>query len=543
MEPFVQLSRALVLLSLVSACSTGENATGPGTCRPPTCLPATSAYAVEVTATGEGALPSTEFTAVALDSSTGNLTLDLPATAHVSGNVLAGMLPVPGTLVFSRPSRIPGRPYVYYQTTIDSQGGYTVGLPTNVTGERYTIRMRPADASSFVPLSTTATITADTALDLPVPTGVDLLSLHGSLTDAVKVAIAGARVVLRDGVTQTDLSNTSVTDALGQFDISVPSTATNATGSLLLLIQRGDATSGLVTVSVQLAASQLGNAVTQAAFMQLTLPALPAASHLTFTVLGASSSGTNKPVPGASVQLVTTLESVDGLGSQRVTHEVDGQTAADGTLVAELYSNAQQARMYTVRVVPPADSEFQSTTQTVVVSAASGYAQAILLGLRPLVTGRIVGPDKVALKGALLSPSASFVITEGGVSSPTNMSAPGSATTDSTGRFALHIDGAEYDLGLSPPASATLPRTWLSRQSILGDVDLGDLALPSPVTFDAVVRGVDQRPVMATVRLYLVPAADPTCDAATSRCTPTPLLQAEGATGKDGKASLLLPAD
>ncbi|MEO6954567.1 MAG: hypothetical protein ABI321_22405 [Polyangia bacterium] len=502
-------------------------------------MPTTSTYAVEVVGIGDEAPPATEFTAVALDSSTGNLTLDLPIAAQVSGHVSASTLAVPGTVVFSRPSRVPGRSDVSYQASVDGTGAYSLDVPPNLDGETYTVRFRPTDTTSYVPYSSSVSITADATVNVALPTGAELLTLHGTLTDAVKVAVTGARVVLRDGVTQTDLSSTSVTDDQGQFNISIPATATNANGSLLLLIQRGDATSGLVTVSIQLAASQLGNAITQAEYMQLALPALPAASHLTFTVLGAGSSGTNKPVAGASVQLVTTLQSVDGRSSQGVMHEVDGQTAADGTLGADLYSNAQQSRVYTVTVVPPADSDFQSTTQTVVVSTASGYTQAIMLGLRPLVTGRIVGPDRVPLKGALLSPSASFVIS----GSTTNVATPGSATTDGTGRFALHVDAAEYDLGLSPPASASLPRTWVSRQSITGDVDLGDLALPYPVTFDAVVRGGDHLPVMATVRVYLVPAADPTCDAATSSCTPTPLLQAEGATGKDGKASLLLPAD
>lgn len=525
-------------LVLLAACAPSKGASS-SVCRPPACLPSTSTYAVEIVGIGDDTLPASEFTAVALDSTTGNLTINLPVPAQVTGHVLASALPVPGTVVFSRPSRIPGRADVSYQASADANGAYSLELPPNLDGETYTVRFRPTDTSSFVPYAASATIARSQTLDLVLPTGVGLLTLHGALTDAVKVPVTGARVVMRDGVTQTDQSSTAITDDDGKFVISVPSSAASTSGALVLRIQRGDATSGLLTVSVQLSPSQLGNAVTQADFMQLQLPALPAASHLTFTVMGAGSNGTMKPVAGASVRLTTALAAFAGVGTQSVFHEVDGQTAVDGTLVADLYSNSAQTRTYLVTVVPPADSDFQSTTQSVTVSKASGYTQPITLGLRPIATGRVVGPDHMPLKGALLSPSASFVTT----STATSTAKPGSATTDGDGRFALHVDAAEYDLGLSPPARATLPRTWVPRQLVTTDLDLGDLSLPDPVTFDALVRSSDQAPVAATVRLYLVPAADPTCDAATSSCTPTPLLQAEGATGKDGKASLLLPAD
>jgi len=228
----------------------------------------------------------------------------------------------------------------------------------------------------------------------------------------------------------------------------------------------------------------------------------------------------------------------DSSAAQSVVHEVDGQTDAYGKIEVDLYGANGVARTYQVTIVPPADEEYAAPTKplTVSVGASSGVTQQLILTTRPLLTGRVLDPTGTALKGASLQPQLSTV------TSAVALTSSASFTTDASGRFGLYVDPATYDVGITPPATAMLPRLWLPRQSVQTDLDLGDVQLSPAVTFDVVLRDAMQMPVQATVRLFEVPGADPDCTSADTGCSAAPQLEAEVATGSNGSAAMLLPA-
>ena len=287
--------------------------------------------------------------------------------------------------------------------------------------------------------------------------------------------------------------------------------------------------------------------------MALALPALPSTTHLSVPVVGMSSSGTVVPVSGASFRIYSQLgASSIGAGldmgleaaDESVIHEVDGQTDADGKIQADLFSDASGMRTYYVAIIPPAvlHLETPNTPLSVSVGASSGVAPTLTLAAQPLITGRVLDPGGAVLKGATVSPAVSTISTS---ASALTSSSPTSATTDSSGRFALWLDPETYDLAVSPPATTNLPRRWLSREMLTADRDVGDLQLANAVMFDVVLHDASGTPVQATVRLYILSSSDPDCSAdmsATGTCVAAPQLQAEVATGTDGSATLLLPS-
>ena len=530
---------ALAGLFLV-ACG-GDASTGSNVCTPPACAAASSAYAVEIVGNSGSTLPTTELTQVMLDSTTGVLALNLAASARVSGHVTSSGRAVPASVVLTRPSAIDGRPDVSYQASVNAaDGSYTLLVPQGSANDTYTVRVRPADSASFPPLTLSTSIAGDTTLEVPLPSGNDLVHFHGTLADAVSVGISQAKVVLRDAFTLDDLSTTTTTTASGSFDLAVSPKAVDSANGIVLVAQHGDVSTGLITLTQPISAAQIDSTTAQP--MSLALPALPSTTHLAVPVVGASSSGVIDPIVGATYRLVAQL---GGSSNASVVHEVDGQTDASGKIQADLFSDASGVRTYAVTLAPPSDSGFETPTMplTVSVGTSSGVTQQIMLATQPLITGHVLDPAGSALKGATVQPALSTVVS-GGIA--LGSATPASTTTDASGRFALHLDPNIYDFDVSAPTSASLPRAWLSRQTISGDLDVGSVQMPSAVMFDVELRDANQLPVQATVRLYIVPAVDPDCAAIDmgvgTTCVGSPQLEAEVATGTNGSASILLPA-
>jgi hypothetical protein len=239
------------------------------------------------------------------------------------------------------------------------------------------------------------------------------------------------------------------------------------------------------------------------------------------------------------------------LGTTRAVHEVEAQTDVDGRFSVDVYSNDQGARNYTIAISPPADSDFQSISTNITVGAPSGVSTTLRLLTRPLVTGRVLDPAGLPLKGAVLQPTPDGTAAAAPSSSLATAAKTSSATTDTDGRFAFRLDVGSYEIGVLPPAPSQLPRRWLPARTIDSDVDLGDLITPMAIEIDGVVvdptttplRNPDGSAVQSSVRLYLVPAGNSACTRDTTSCLSPPRLQAEGTTNKDGRAALLLAAD
>jgi hypothetical protein len=246
---------------------------------------------------------------------------------------------------------------------------------------------------------------------------------------------------------------------------------------------------------------------------------------------------------------------IDGgiVGSTRAVHEVTAQTDANGNFAVDVYS-ADGGRQYTLDIAPPADSIFQTTSTTITVSGApTGFGSTVTLERRPVVSGRVLDPKGVPLKGALVQPTTNDAPSTVGVEQATvNVQAKlSNGSTDMDGRFTFPTDAGTYTLGVIPPTASALPRLWLSTQTFSGDTDLGDITLPQAIEIDGIVVdnntmplvGADGAPIQSSVRLYLEPPGNYTCDTTSTDCLVAPKLQADSTTNKDGRAALLVASD
>jgi hypothetical protein len=537
------------VFALGAGCADNGSDPNANACRPPTCTPAKSSYAAEVISVGSSGPPAIEFSDLILDDASGYFVMTMPPAATVSGHVTAAGQAVASSVVFSRPSRIPGRPPVTYTATVDGAGAYTIALPPNVSGEDYLVRVQPMDTSHYPPKATTVHVEGDQDLELGLASGDQLATLTGTVKDVVGTA-AAARVVLRDAVTLLDVSTRAATDADGRFSISMPLDATALSSALVLSIERGDPATGVLSMTVELKPDQVQAELIDAA-MAIQLPTLQPPSHLKFAIIGGASNGTDKPVAGAHVVLRATVADTGLLGTTRATHEVETQTDLYGNFTADLYPEDGGTRIYTIAISPTDDSDFQTTTSTISVGAPSGVSTTIKLMTRPILRGRVLDPGGVPLKGAVVQPTLDAAALAVQASSAVAASKSSTATTDADGRFSLRLDMGSYELGISPPASSHLPRRWLPSRTVDNDIDLGDLVTPMAIEFDGVVvdqssnplRSSDGAAQSSSVRLYLVPAGNANCAKDSTDCLAPPRLQAEGTTNKDGRAALLLAVD
>jgi protocatechuate 3,4-dioxygenase beta subunit len=505
-------------------------------------------YAVEIVSPSvansnnpnEQMLPDYDTDDVNIDLSSGSFSVQLPATALVTGKVVSDGKPVPGTVVFTRPSGIPGRPAVNYQATTDANGAYSILLSETPKAAPYSVRVQPNDSSTFPPITSSTQITGDYTLDFEIPSANEVIALHGTLSNALGGGALGETVELLDADTLTVISTISQTDGQGNFTLLLPVASVMTTTSFELVVLRGDTSTGLVSIAVTLSPDELQAQLIDAV-LPLTLPALPSASHLTLTVVGAGSNGTNQPVPNTAVQLIANIQTTSS--STVVQHEVDAQTDAYGQIGVNLYTNDDGARTYTVIVSPSADSQFQSTTTTLTVGPASGVTGNITLGLRPLLTGRVLDPSGTPIDGAVVQPQLSSVaqLASTSASLATAAKIP-TTTTDNDGRFALYLDTGSYFLGVIPPATTGLARLWQAPQMVNADTDLGDVTAPTAVMIDGGVFDSAGAPIEATLRLYSVPSSNLSCPIDVTTCLSPPLVIAEGSTGADGRTPLLLPS-
>ncbi len=526
----------------------GDDATAVAQCRPPQCVAADQLYAAEVAAQEGSGIPLVEFGHVDLDPASGSFAMNVSAPVLLRGVVLSGGSPVPATVVASRPSRISGRPDVYYQATVSpSDGTYFMLVPPSIEGESYSIRVSPSDPARYPPSVSTASLEEDRALDFDLPSGDDLLTVEGKLTDALQGAIADARVSLRDALALADLSTIGRTDERGRFTISIPVDAQTYGGSsIALAVTSGDVhdpEKGLTSATLTLDPTTLKDTLAQSA-LSMQFPAVPSKTRLTIRVVGMGANGIDKDVAGANVRLRTNLIDPTRLGTFTARHEIQTTTNTEGKIEVDLYSDQDGARTYELAISPTADSEFQTTVTTLIVGTASGVGAPIRLAARRLVSGRVIDASGLPLKGAVIQPA--LAQTTGIAASVTSLATTaslGSGISDEDGRFALRLDEGNYEFGVIPPVSAHLPRRWLPGVAVSGDVDLGDVVTPTPVTFDAIVVHGDASQLMSTVRLYSIPAGNSACENGNAGCLLPPRLLAEGITKMDGHASLILAAE
>jgi hypothetical protein len=198
---------------------------------------------------------------------------------------------------------------------------------------------------------------------------------------------------------------------------------------------------------------------------------------------------------------------------------------------------------YEVTAIPngSASQAIASSAWTIAADDLGG-GRTIELGVKTMVTGRIVTPQGDAASGLLCRLKA---VTPQGITYVEDVlvlrhSAPHTATTssDASGGFAIEADPGEYDLSLRPDASSGFPWRLVPRLAVtMQRTDLGVQQLSAPV----VIRGT-----------VTTPAGDPIGGASVRAWLPTPaqaqnlkpsvILIGEHVADANGQFELLLPA-
>jgi hypothetical protein len=554
------MRRAAVLVALLTGCSASNNSPSTAqTCVPPLCAIAPMQLAAEVTPsvndTNVGRLELASLTF----GDDGTAIITLPPPVILTGRVTVGTGSKPqflsGTVVATRPSRIPGRPDESYQTTLDvGNGTYMLPVTEPIDGETYTLRVLSNDNSlyppqifsnvdaSIPPGSTSRQVGFDLVLDDPTL----LTEVDGIITDPVGKAIAGLQVQALDPSSRSAVSTTSTTDSSGGYSIRLSKSVSGLSMLILSVVPTQTAPAGTPSLESALDLTKVGP--TNRTSQNLSAPALPAPAALTYHVNGVGSSGATTPVVGAQVTFLASVTDPTAPAGVTAVFEASGQTDGDGSVTLALIPAAQGTRDYLVTIAPPATSDFAAVLpgheQKISVGATSGYGGDITLALRPMLSGRVIDSLGAPVRSLTVQPAPATVTLSdpGSAGGYANVTQVGSTTTAPDGRFAVRLDPGGYDVALLPIASMRLPRRWLQGVTLQADQDLGDLRMPTAAMVNVVVEddaglGLNT----AQVQLYLLPAGPPP-GCIQGSCLLLPRIIAEGTSDVSGRVPLLLPA-
>jgi hypothetical protein len=526
-------------------------------CSPPECAYQTSlALVAEVDPPTMGPYPyvKQEFTSLTINATTGLFTLQLAAPATIQGTVSIAdssggkNQPVAATIVAHRPSRISGRPDVYYQATSDPiTGAYQLVVSPNVANEQYLVRVTPTDPTLVPPTQEMVTAIGGQQLDFSYADPLVLPELHGTVTDSLQQGVAGMQVQASDAMSGAAVSTTAVTDATGKFSLrllaSRPSLV-QLTASQAPVPNNAPAPAPLPTLSRQvmlLDGMTFGSSVEA----NLELPPLPAPAHINYGILSQSLSGALTPVVGATCVFTADVSDPKSIDSVQAIFTATALTDANGTASVSLIpAQSGGNRSYDVSITPDPASPFQATTTTVKVAPGGGYTQVMGLAIRPQLYGLVRDPTNRPLAGVTVTPMSATLAQSNGSPSPLR-TAPTSAPpamTGQDGHFSLRLDPAVWDVGLIPPPETMLPRLWVTGTNVISNTDLGEPTFPRGVMVHGVVRDASNRPVpVADVLIYTVASGNANCAPNDLSCLAPARLRAEGPTDAKGTVGIILP--
>jgi hypothetical protein len=514
-------------------------------CKPPECsVPTQLALMAEIQPPSGTGYVTEEVTTVQIDPETGMFTLTLPKPVALSGAVRMGApgVALAATVVATRPSRISGRPNVYYEAAVDPEtGGYSLLVSPNIDGEEYMLRASPKDPSTAPSQVRTVTATSDQIIDFDFVDPLKLPAVHGTVLDSLLNPVAGVRVQAVDGEGGTTLSTTATTDSSGAFALRLAAELPATVQLVATPPAAADPAQLLPTLTRDVDLAKLGP--TNALTVNLQMPPLPAAQQISYTVEGTGPSGASMPAINASCVFTADVSDTRTGDGTKATLRVNTMTNSDGTASAYLVPSQSDVRDYTLLVTPDEASPFQPTQTTVAVGlTGGGYSGKIPLVLRPLLSGWVLGPDGKPLGNLTIVPGATQVTPTQGVQALAPTSSPSPAATDADGRFSLRVDPGTWDIGLVPPADKMLPRLWKTGIQVgNGDTDLMQIDVPTGVMVRAHVVDRDGQTVPdAGVRLYTVAEHNRDCRSDDATCLAPARLRAEASADASGWVTLIL---
>ncbi len=295
----------------------------------------------------------------------------------------------------------------------------------------------------------------------------------------------------------------------------------------------------------------------------LVMPIAPAPISFRLPVVAPAGAGGQEPVFGAAVVLKTSF-TPPTLNDQRtieISYTAQAVTgAADseepGVALLQLYPGDENNRSYSVTILPPAGSQFQSAFEReVTVGTGSGVLQAVTLERRAAVSGFAIqaSEDPVADASIEARPASRFrqrlaedVLETAVAELPFPI-----ATTDADGGFLLWLDrelvgeAASYDIDVMPPLYSGAP-SWtfedVAIPSSAETVELGRKELPEASYARAVVRDASGGVVVgAELHLYQLPPDDYCAGQTEVECQPTAKLRGVSRSDEEGVIRLVLP--
>ncbi|MDB4968746.1 MAG: hypothetical protein JWN44_4435 [Myxococcales bacterium] len=514
-------------------------------CMPPECPTDTTLRLVaEVDPPNDSTWVRQEFASLTLDTQTGLFALTLDAQVTLSGTVRVGKgtgsQTIPATVVATRPSRIAGRPDVYYQATVNPiTGEFALVVPRSLPGEQYAVRVTAINSSLVPPKQLMVTADGDQDVDLRFDDPLTLPEIRGALLDSLGQPVPGVQVQAIDTTTLAALSTTTTTDDQGAYSVRLvpnpPATVRVVATPTLPAAQLPSLTLDLSTAKLSPTNSMTAN---------LHVPPLAAPAHITFKVVGMGTSGAEIVEKAATCVFTADVSDPNATDGVKASYRATAMTDLLGQVDVALIPMASGNRTYAVIVSPDSQSDLSATATTVSIAPGMGYGKDIVLPLRPQVSGQVLDPQGKPLSKLMVVPGASTVAQSLGPNMTLGIAVtPRQTVADGDGRFALRLDRGVWDIGLIPPADSMLPRLWLTNAVLDADVDVGPVMLPRGVMVHGVVH--DPRGValpLANVRLYTINELNAGCSSGDSNCLVPPRLRAEGSSGADGVLSLILPS-
>ncbi|MCD6497885.1 MAG: hypothetical protein J7M25_06205 [Deltaproteobacteria bacterium] len=443
-----------------------------------------------------------------------------------------------------RPSRIPGRPRVSYTATL----GFDVANPTtspdqNVSfqiavppGTGYSARISPLGyfEDVFPPMLLTGlSLAKDGQLSVTFGQQNQFREVTGQAVDAMGQPTAGVLAYLVDADGNRVSTQSAPTSTNGRFSF----TTTNKSGTFTLILE--SATEDTVIPKLSFPVELLMEDESETELGIFSYPVLRTPCQYRYRVMGASPSGTQESVAGAIARFQTDITMEQG----QATYETMATADTNGTLTAKLFpGTSTESITYKVTILPPVDSPYGLSSKDLEVSQCSGVGPDLVLEPRISITGTVYSdlggttPNvQVNARPSLdISPELAVFLDSQGYSIST--------TTSSDGQFNLNLDPGTYDLELTPPKGAHLPK-WIVTNL---NVDSGNaphsmnVTIPTPTIFMGRVVTSTSKPLHdMSVRVYLVKDE---CSGSRDDCTDqTAYLLGQSDLDQDGFFQVLLP--
>jgi hypothetical protein len=447
-------------------------------------------------------------------------------------------------------------PYSFDTLTADRPSGMfslRVPVPQQPSEQPYRFWVGFDDAPQagiYPPRWQERVVNADSDIPLRLRPATELATIYGHIFSPLGEGVGGMTVQVLDADNQI-VSSTSVSASdkgQGSYRVLVdPTLPADPRANLKIVVRPGPQAITQLTLEATLPLPRVGTE-TKADF---AVPSQRKTALFQLPIRGAGPSGANMPVVGARVQAQVALEDAATikLGHRAIytaTADTDSQGMAKLTLVPAptLGSNLT----YKVTVQSPARSPFASLQSELQVGPSDGLLSTIAPPLRAQVSGRLLNANGEAVANAQVI--AQPIPSSGPPRSPVDAmvadsNTPTQTTTDAEGRFALRLDGGDYDLDFVP-ISGTAPRASLDNRRVsTTNQDLGDLKLPRPTLGKFMVNGPTGSPAaQAKVRIFQQPDTSPRFGFACVQnlpCSRAAKLRAEGFTDSKGRMQLLLP--